>query len=315
MTIPLITPSPAAPSRTGDSPAVFATKADTFTAWWEDVGPEINATAGAMNDTAEDMNSLAAQVAEDALAAQVASEVYDAIVAATGSELTGGSGTSVTIGLGSKSWTAATGKLWFEHMSIILRSAASAANYMVGEVDSYDPSTGALTVTIYVIGGSGSHNDWLIYPAGHRYDPKWTTVQTLATTSGSSVTFGNIPQTFEDLRLLLIGVSHNHGSDTSLLMSISDDGTNFAGPSGCNVTDSASASATFYGGILIPGYRATEGVVVPGARNLTTTRQMAHNSSALLSLSWRLPGPITHVRVQPNSGAYDAGSIVLQARG
>lgn len=79
---------------------------------------------------------------------------------------TGTSTTSVLIGLGSKSFTASTGKLWSVGQFILFTSAASALNYMHGTVTSYSTLTGALVVNVVGIGGSGTFADWNIGLAG-----------------------------------------------------------------------------------------------------------------------------------------------------
>lgn len=75
---------------------------------------------------------------------------------------TGTSTTSTAIGAGSKSITTQTGKAWVAGSWLYIVSAASVANYMQGQVTSYDSGTGALVVDVTVIGGSGTLASWVI---------------------------------------------------------------------------------------------------------------------------------------------------------
>lgn len=314
MTISTISTLPAAPSRTTDTPANFRTKADAFTDGMVDLVPELNTSIGQMNTDIATVNSqyaavvaAAAQVSADADATQ---DAYQALALASLTELTGTSSSSVSVGTGSKAFTASTGKLWFAGMSIFVRDAASASNYMVGEVASYNASTGALTVTVYVTGGAGTINSWLIYPSGHRYDDTWSTIATATTTSGTTATFSNIPQIYDDLLLVFLGVSHNSGSNQTFRIELSDDGSNWT--TATTVSASVAASATMYGGVFIPGYRQAAGVVLPGVSNLASDRTA--DEATITHPRWRIAAGIAHIRISPAGGSFDAGSIVLKGR-
>lgn len=70
--------------------------------------------------------------------------------------------TSLLIGTGSKSLTTGTGKFFSVGAFIILASAANPANYMLGQVTAYNSTTGAMTVNVSSVGGSGTLADWVI---------------------------------------------------------------------------------------------------------------------------------------------------------
>lgn len=78
----------------------------------------------------------------------------------------GTSSTSVAIGTGSKSFTASTGKLWVVGVVLQIASASAPTNYMHGIVTAYNSGTGALTVNVLDIGGSGTLADWNVTLAG-----------------------------------------------------------------------------------------------------------------------------------------------------
>lgn len=71
------------------------------------------------------------------------------------------SSTSLTIGTGSKSLTVSTYKAFIANASRV-RIANSTTNYMDGIVTAYTASTGAMTVTVDRIGGSGTLASWNI---------------------------------------------------------------------------------------------------------------------------------------------------------
>lgn len=106
------------------------------------------ASAGAASGSA----SAAAQSAIDA--------------AAFAAALVGTSTTSVLIATGSKSFTTGLSKQWSAGQFISVASAANTANYMHGQVASYNPATGALDITVTDIGGSGTFADWNIAVSG-----------------------------------------------------------------------------------------------------------------------------------------------------
>jgi hypothetical protein len=313
MTVSPISTPPAAPSRTTDAPATFANKADAWVAWMVTANGEMNTSFGQFNADAGTVNTKAAQVAADRIHVTedrtAVEDIWQAIVTEALPSGSGGSSSTVTIGLGGKSFTASAGKIWFPGMAIIARSSASAANYMVGEIASYDVSTGALTITVYVTGGSGSHSDWLIYPAGQRYNNDWTEIGTLPTTSGASVTFANIPPTYNDLMMVWLGVSHDSGTDQSFNIQLSDDGSNFTPTIGVIPSASVSASSTIYGSVSIPAYRKPAGLIVSGIAALSSDRAIGANSAN--KTAWRLAAGIAHIRAAPSAGSFDAGSIVL----
>ena len=71
------------------------------------------------------------------------------------------SSTSLTIETGSNSLTVSTYKAYIANASRV-RIANSATNYMDGVVTAYTASTGAMTVTVDRVGGSGTYASWNI---------------------------------------------------------------------------------------------------------------------------------------------------------
>lgn len=87
-------------------------------------------------------------------------EFKAAITALNLNATNGTSASSVAIGTGAKSFTASLSKSWLKSMT--LKIGNSATNWMLGEVTSYDPMTGALVMNIRRVMGSGTFADWAI---------------------------------------------------------------------------------------------------------------------------------------------------------
>lgn len=72
---------------------------------------------------------------------------------------------SVTVGTGSKSFTASTGSLAQPGQSYVVADAAApATNYMVGRLTAYNSTTGALTINVTTSAGSGTISNWVLSP-------------------------------------------------------------------------------------------------------------------------------------------------------
>lgn len=137
MTLPTITPLPTPPSRS-DTPTNFNSLADAFFGAFPLFQSELNAWASA-------------------LPAEI-----------TGTDFAATSTTSLAIGTGSKSLTIQTGKGFQIGQSVRIASTSTPANYMDGQVTAHDSGTGALTVNVATVGGSGTIASWTIsiLPAG-----------------------------------------------------------------------------------------------------------------------------------------------------
>lgn len=101
----------------------------------------------------------AATSASNASASASAASTYAAA-------LSGTSATSTTIGTGSKSFTASTGKQWQVGQYVYVARSAAPTTYMAGQVTAYNSGTGALTVDVTATNGSGTYTDWVITIGG-----------------------------------------------------------------------------------------------------------------------------------------------------
>lgn len=131
MTLPVVTALPTPPSR-ADAPATFNARADAFLDALLTFQAELNAYRDALPGTI------------------------------TGTDYSATSTTSVAIGTGSKSFTIETGKNFQIGQSVRVASTASPANYMDGQVTAHNNGTGALTVNVTAIGGTGTLAAWTI---------------------------------------------------------------------------------------------------------------------------------------------------------
>lgn len=161
-----ITALPTPPSRT--DAANFSARADAFLTALPTFGTEANALA-------VEVNGYAANAAASAATA----------VNAPGTSAT--STTSLAIGTGSKALTVQTGKSFVVGQWVTITSTATPTNWMHGQVAAYTTGTGALTVTVSMVGGSGTIASWTValsapsvsgnavLTTGTYADPAWIT--------------------------------------------------------------------------------------------------------------------------------------------
>lgn len=129
------------------------------------------ASAGSAATQASSASASAVTATSQASAAAssaTAAQGYAASAASYATGWTGTSATSVAIGTGSKSFTASTGKLWVVGTPLLISSNANTNNYMFGIVTGYVSGTGALTVEVTNVGGSGTLSDWNISLSGQK---------------------------------------------------------------------------------------------------------------------------------------------------
>lgn len=99
-------------------------------------------------------------------AAAAASEAAAAAWAASALNAPGTNATSTTsVAIANnvdKTFVIQTGKAYVIGQTLNAASAANPANYMAGQVKSYNSGTGSLVITVAQIGGSGTFADWVI---------------------------------------------------------------------------------------------------------------------------------------------------------
>lgn len=231
--LPAISVVPIVPLRSrAGTQAIHRAAVEAFLATLPGLSTELAAFVAAMNVAIDQIEAESAEMDQVLATAQ---SVYELIAAASMPEHAGTSATAVSIGLGPKAVVASTGKIWWKGQTLYLRSSASAANFMVGVVDSYNPVTGNLTVVVFTVGGSGSPTNWLIYPAGPRdittERPVYEAIGTFDTSTGIRWTIDPLPPVYADLHFEIVGMSHNANSGANASLQVETyDGTSWSAP-------------------------------------------------------------------------------------
>ena len=83
-----------------------------------------------------------------------------------GQRLIGTSASSMTIGLGAKTFTTQTAEGWCPGIYITVSRASAPTQYMSGVVTAYNPSTGVLSFIADAISGGGTDTSWNIALGG-----------------------------------------------------------------------------------------------------------------------------------------------------
>ncbi|CAB4163246.1 hypothetical protein UFOVP814_13 [uncultured Caudovirales phage] len=168
-----LTTLPTAPSRA--DPTNFSARGDALMTALPVMVTEINTLKDQMNTVAGEVNTNAATAAAAATTASTqagtamtkAAEAVSAAATATNAPATNTvSTTSLTISTGSKSLTVQTGKAIVVGMSVKVANTTAPTNWMFGDVTAYDTNTGALTVNVTVVNGSGTAATWTISLSG-----------------------------------------------------------------------------------------------------------------------------------------------------
>lgn len=137
------------PPRT-ENPTTFVSDTDTFLASLSSFQTQHNASITAFNAATGQFTSQATA----SLAAM------DAKIAAAG--FVGTSSTSLAVGTGAKSLTIQPNLAFAVGGFAMVAATASPTNWMFGQVTAYAPATGALTLNVTTIGGTGTFSAWTV---------------------------------------------------------------------------------------------------------------------------------------------------------
>lgn len=163
----------------GRFPLIYADDTEVFSCNWSTAAPdsqvqsydfispttaadtvlldEMNAALSDAMDLYESLDAVDAAVVQ---AQEYAAEAADAATGAPGTNAT--SSTSLTIGTGTKSLTVEANKLFVVGMTVTIAYTVDGSNAMSGQVASYNPTTGALVVTVVSFTGSGTYAAWTV---------------------------------------------------------------------------------------------------------------------------------------------------------
>jgi hypothetical protein len=180
--------------------------------------------------------------------------------------------------------------------SAVFANAPTLVDPVVGTQSQGDNSTKAAS-TAYVDAAAAA------------VDNTWTLIETIATTSGTSVTFDNIPATYQDLRFEILGVSHAGGT-LALAIELSPDAATWTTTQ--NVRSSWDATTGLYGAVEISGYLMGAGFVHSMIGSITSDNDATASATAT-DIAWRISAGISAVRFS-TSNTLDAGSIKLWGR-
>lgn len=181
------------------------------------VGSASSAAADASASAAAALASQsAAETAEtNAETAETNAETAATAAAASVAALSATSTTSLAIGVGAKTFTTQSGKLFVAGQYLQIASDASALNYMHGTVTSYSGTT--LIMNITDIGGSGTLADWNISISGTQGTTGATgpaggaisLLQSQTASASASITFNStyITTTYKEYIIELINVA------------------------------------------------------------------------------------------------------------
>jgi hypothetical protein len=156
-----ITPLPPVPLRS-DTPANFVAKADAFLAALNTFATEVDAVGVALTLGATNANST----------------------------------TSMAIGTGSKSLTVQTGKSYVGGITVKISSDTDSTAWMLGDVTSYNTTTGALVVNVTLSNGAGTFASWTTSqssPGGVTPGAVQSQLYTAFTTTGTAAAFALAP--------------------------------------------------------------------------------------------------------------------------
>lgn len=134
----------------------------------------------------------------------------------------------------------------------------------------------------------------------------YTTIVTLPTTSGTQWDSGLLPTTYNDLQILILGVSFT--TSANLSMALGDGASSFATAQAISAGNTG-ASDLFYGRIAIPGYQQNGGEYEGGA---TPLANRSTGAPGFLGRTWRMDGGVKYLRFTGGTG--DAGAILVRGK-
>lgn len=142
----------------------------------------------------------------------------------------GTSTTELTIATGDQSFTTQAGLAYLAGARARITSAAHITNYMEGLVASYDSTTGAMVLTVDVVGGSGTLDDWNLNLAGNvgsTPTPRIVTIISNANPTIDTDSYDVVTITAQavDIASMTTNLSGAPANFQQLLFRIKDDGT------------------------------------------------------------------------------------------
>jgi len=286
---PLITTDVSDPPNRGQEQSVFSPKMDAFLAafnplkteqndladWMEDIanGVETDANAADASAIAAAASAVAADLSADAAAASLATAVMSAGTQAT-------STTSLSIGYGSKAFTLAqTGKAFAVGQFVSIASAADpSSNWMNGAITAFNSGTGAITVDVTILGGSGTYTDWAISQSAPMVDSLHEIGDMIADTERGTL-YQKGGKTFLRTGTVLASASYPEAAtDTGLMVN----GLASTLPTNVAVTGYHTNGT----GTWIAAYGNATNVLISTDNMATWTNKAHNNANAVVDVKW-----------------------------
>lgn len=141
---------------------------------------------------------------------------------------------------------------------------------------------------------------------------QWTQIGQVATTSGTTWDFTSIPKVYDDLLVVVDGLSHVTGSP-NFRLAISPDGSSYSGVA--TLLGGLSAANTYSASIWIPRYNGNVGSMLRGLLDSTVGSSPSLSVVAAVNpVQWRCTGGIQALRFSIDGGTGDGGTITLYGK-
>ena len=142
------------------SASAASTSASSASSSATNAGTSATNSASSATAAASSATAAATSATNAATSATNAANSANSALNAPGTNAT--STTSLAIGTGSKTLTIQTGKAYAVGQTLVIASTASPANQMVGVITAHNSATGALTVNVTQVSGSGTFAAWTV---------------------------------------------------------------------------------------------------------------------------------------------------------
>jgi len=137
----------------------------------------------------------------------------------------------------------------------------------------------------------------------------WELIEEIATTSGTAVTSAQIASSYDDLLVVIEGVSWGTGASTLQMRLSGDNGGSWT--SYVNISESIGAANGACGSVMIPGYTMTTGGLFAAVAEYTASPSLNATTAIMLGRY----GSVNKIAFTTADGhTFDAGSIKIYGR-
>lgn len=286
------------PNRGTDTNTEFRLKADAWVASAEPITDQTNDTVDDINAAGDDIDAAVASTAADVitvtdlktdvntLKGQAATSASNAATSEANAETAASvavasantaagykatSPTNLTIGMGAKSlFLAQTGKLFASGDFVQISDAADPNNFMSALVQTHNDTTGAMTVDVRGIGGSGAKTSWKVAISGQ---------------TGGAATSGTLSGVLNFAPTATIASAGTTDIGGAASNNVSITGTTTITALG-TAPEGATRNITFTGALTLTHNAVS--LIIPGAANIVTAAGDTAVAQSLGSGNWRI---------------------------